>query len=134
MAITPSVTASPVGKVKEGKDEDEKSWGQKVTELCHLLALCPPTYRAQPTDPEVAGNILSCAAYFPYDPTVVSILGQAGGPVGEVRHVLGKKRAREECARGVWQFLEAIRRRRVGGLGDKVKEKERKGSSSEESD
>lgn len=45
---------------------------------------------------------------------MVAMFGPSGGPVGAVRHVLGKKQAREECARGVWEELEGLRRERMG--------------------
>lgn len=34
------------------------------------------------------------------------------GPIGEVRNVYGKKRAKEECARLVVGYLEGVRERR----------------------
>ena len=46
------------------------------------------------------------------------------GPVGEVRHVLGRKRAREECAKGVWLYLEALRRKRLGTEEGEIEEEE----------
>lgn len=46
---------------------------------------------------------------------MVAMFGPSGGPVGAVRHVLGKKQAREECMRGVWDVLEELRKERLGG-------------------
>ena len=39
------------------------------------------------------------------------------GPVAEVRSVFGKKNAREECAKGVLEFLERLARGRGVDLG-----------------
>lgn len=73
-------------------------------ELCPVLGLAQCEYRFQP-DPRAPG-FLSGAAYFPQDPLV-------GGPIGEVRNVFGKKAAKEECAKGVLEFLEGVRKERM---------------------
>ncbi|MCJ1246974.1 hypothetical protein MMC30_004185 [Trapelia coarctata] len=100
--------------VERGEEEGEKSWGMKVNDLCTLLSITPPTYRLSPTDPTLAPNVLSGAAYFPHDPTIISLLGPTGGPIGEVRHLLGKNQAKKECARATWEFLEGVRKERLG--------------------
>ena len=52
-----------------------------------------------------APNILTGAAYFRCEP-------QFPGPVGEVRNIFGKKNAKEECAKGVWEVLHALAKKR----------------------
>lgn len=42
--------------------------------------------------------MLSGAAHFPSNPFFPK-------PMGEVRNVFGKKNAKEECARGLWEDL-----------------------------
>lgn len=86
-------------------DESAQSWGQRVNALYPLLGLPTPEYRLQLDEGSI--NFYSGAAYF-------SGVVDAEGPVGEVRHVVGRRRAREECAKGVWFFLEGLRRRRLG--------------------
>ncbi|KAL8713370.1 MAG: hypothetical protein Q9220_002569 [cf. Caloplaca sp. 1 TL-2023] len=73
----------------------------RVTELLPLLALPPPTYRFAPASAS-APNMLSGAAYFADDDPLLQ------GAIGEVRNVFGKKNAKEECARGVWEVLRTL--------------------------
>ncbi|MCJ1388742.1 hypothetical protein MMC18_001591 [Xylographa bjoerkii] len=94
-------------KKKRGEQDGERSWGERVVDLCTALGLTPPTYRFAPNDPATAPNILSGAAHFANEPLMRA-------PVGEVRNVYGRKNAREECARGVVAFLEGLRRERLG--------------------
>lgn len=76
---------------------------QKINELCPLLGLPLPLYRFSPNPDAPVGNILSGAAYFPDNPLL-------SGPVGMVRNVFGKKKARDECAREVYMALMQIAR------------------------
>ena len=85
------------------------SFGQRVNDLYPILGLSAPEYRLRPS-PQ-APNFHSGAAYFPRDPLVVK------GPVGEINNVFGKKNAREECAKGVLEFLERLVRERGGEVG-----------------
>ncbi len=71
-------------------------------DICPILGLTVPTYRFVATSPSTP-NLLSGAAYFVGQPMFP-------GPVGEVRNVFGKKSAKEECARGVWQVLRRLAR------------------------
>ncbi|MCJ1476360.1 hypothetical protein MMC13_005026 [Lambiella insularis] len=89
--------------------EGEKSWGQRVNELALDLNLAPPTYQLTPSNPALASNIFSGAAYFANEPL-------HRGPIGEVRNVFGRKNAREECARGVFAWMEELRERRLAAL------------------
>lgn len=65
-----------------------------------------------------AASFYSGAAVFPRDGLVVR------EPVGEVRNVFGKKNAREECAKGVLEFLEGLARRRGVEVGEGLEEGE----------
>ena len=80
------------------------TFGQRVNALYPRLGLSAPEYRIVAT--AQAPNFHSGAAFFPRDGLVVA------GPVGEVRGVFGKKNAREECAKGVLEFLEQLARER----------------------
>ena len=71
-----------------------------------MLNLQPPQYRFNPTNPSTP-SLLSGAAYFPGTP-----YSDLQGPIGEVRNVFGKKNAKEECARGVWDVLVRVAKKR----------------------
>lgn len=73
-------------------------------DLCPILGLTAPTYRIVASSPTTP-NLLTGAAYFGGNPLFP-------GPVGEVRNVFGKKSAKEECARGVWQVLAKLAKKR----------------------
>lgn len=90
---------------------DKATFGQRVNALYPRLGLSAPEYRIG----AVAGhapNFHSGAAFFPRDGLVVP------GPVGEVRSVFGKRNAREECAKGVLEFLEQLARGRGVDVGE----------------
>lgn len=73
-------------------------------DICPILGLSPPEYRINPLSAN-APNMVSGAAYFRAEPLFPN-------PVGEVRNVFGKKSAKEECAKGVWQVLSELAKRR----------------------
>ncbi len=78
-------------------------------DLAPLLSLPPPLYRLAPASP-AAPNLLSGAAYFTgMDAAFHPLLKE---PVGEVRNVFGKKNAKEESARGVWEVLRKVAKER----------------------
>ena len=81
---------------------------KRKSDLCTALNIHPPTYRLAALDPATAPHVYSGAARFESEPLMRQ-------PVGEVRHVFGRKNAREECARGVVAYLEGVRRGRGGG-------------------
>ncbi|MCJ1225681.1 hypothetical protein MMC12_002330 [Toensbergia leucococca] len=89
----------------------DATFTQKVADLCPLLGLSAPEYRLAPTSPS-APHLLSGAAYFPQDSLVVP------GSVGECKHVFGKKSAKEECARGVFEYLRALAEKRGVSVGE----------------
>ncbi|KAK3062252.1 hypothetical protein LTS18_004516 [Coniosporium uncinatum] len=102
-----AITALP--SQQEADAKKEKSYGQRVNELCVELGLGMPEYRFS-ADARAAG-FLSGGAWFLQSPLVPS-------PVGEVRNVVGRKKAREECAKGLVRFLEELRAERLRTIGD----------------
>ena len=72
--------------------------------MCPILGLTPPQYKIAPAS-ALAPNMLSGYASFP---------GQPGMPpeIGEVRNVFGKKNAKEEIAKVVWEVLIALAQKR----------------------
>ncbi|MCJ1339498.1 hypothetical protein MMC09_004788 [Bachmanniomyces sp. S44760] len=83
-----------------------QTWAQKITTLTSLLSLPQPTYAFSPSSssssisltetPKLA--LYSGAAFFKRATGTI-------GPIGEVRNVYGKKAAKQECARGVVDWL-----------------------------
>ena len=88
----------------EGDDLADVSFTLKVLRLCSLLRLPQPTYQFPPNPLAPGSNILTGAAYFVESANHPLLVG----PVGEVRNVFGKKNAKEECARRVFQVLMKI--------------------------
>ncbi|EKG17569.1 Double-stranded RNA-binding protein [Macrophomina phaseolina MS6] len=78
------------------------SLGQQVTTLCRRIGCAQPIFKLTP-DPH-APSIWSGAAFFAHDPAVAL----PDQPVGEVRMVFGKRKAKEEIARGVLKRLQEI--------------------------
>ncbi|EMD85535.1 hypothetical protein COCC4DRAFT_76101 [Bipolaris maydis ATCC 48331] len=79
------------------------SFAQRVATLAATLALPTPEwkYTAHPSDP----TFHSVACFF-------RDAGPHEGPIGEVRNVFGKKRAKEECARLTLDYLLDVREKR----------------------
>ncbi|KAL9041972.1 MAG: hypothetical protein Q9180_000920 [Flavoplaca navasiana] len=102
--------AGPTVKVEAKGIEVKKdaSYANRVNDLAPLLSLTTPVYRFTPTS-AAAPNMFSGAAYFTGDALHYPSLK---GEVGEVRNVYGKKNAKEECARGVWEALKGVARER----------------------
>ncbi len=76
----------------------------QVAALAHLLSLNTPEYRFEHANPSVPDmHTVSC--YFKNG-------GAHEGPIGEVRNVFGKKKAKEECARLVLRYLNEVKRQR----------------------
>lgn len=94
---------------KEANDylTNDASYVLKVLKLCSLLQIPQPIYQLGPNPLAPVVNVLSGAAYFS-DRVVSESHPLLVGPVGEVRNVYGKKNAKEECARGVFQVLMKI--------------------------
>ena len=97
-----TVTLSPHGQTLNV--QEDASHAQKVNDICPMLGFSPPQYHLGPVS-DNAPNILSGYATFPNNLYLV-------GAVGEVRHVFGKKDAREEVAKNVWRVLVELARSR----------------------
>lgn len=81
----------------------------QVQALAHSLGFESPEYRF-----ENGGGVGGTAT--PDLHTVSCFFrngGRHAGPIGEVRNVFGRKRAREECARLVLGYLEEVRKERL---------------------
>lgn len=96
------------------------SHAQRVNDICPQLGLTQPQYHIQAPSPDTAPNILSGYATFPGETALGPSMGTEGseegaatrngrsnlaGPIGEARHVFGRKNAKEEIAKGVWAAL-----------------------------
>ncbi|EUC45811.1 hypothetical protein COCMIDRAFT_36514 [Bipolaris oryzae ATCC 44560] len=79
------------------------SFAQRVATLAATLALPTPEWKyvSHPSDP----NFHSVACFF-------RGAGPHEGPIGEVRNVFGKKKAKEECARLTLEYLLDVREKR----------------------
>ncbi|KAF2758800.1 hypothetical protein EJ05DRAFT_364511 [Pseudovirgaria hyperparasitica] len=77
----------------------------QVSVLARRLGIREPLYVNVPSDPQIQG-FWNCSASFPGDP-------KFPGSIGEVHNVLGKKTAKEECARWVWEYLKEIEAERM---------------------
>ncbi|KAL8803286.1 MAG: hypothetical protein Q9182_003244 [Xanthomendoza sp. 2 TL-2023] len=93
------------------------SYANRVADLAPLLSFTAPTYNFTPVS-AAAPSMFSGAAYFTGD--ALEAHPKLKGPVAEVRNVFGKKNAKEECARGVWDLLKEVAR----GRGVEVEEVE----------
>lgn len=80
------------------------SYAAQVPLLCHRLGFCVPRYIIEPISP--ASPLYNAHADFGNDPRI-------DGIVGEVRHIYGKKKAKEEVAKIVVPFLKNIERLRM---------------------
>ncbi|KAF1914346.1 hypothetical protein BDU57DRAFT_578231 [Ampelomyces quisqualis] len=75
------------------------SYPQQVVRLAVLLSLGTPEWRCVPSPLDRDFHTVSC--YF-------SGGGAHKGPIGEVRNVFGKKKAKEECARLTLEYLQEV--------------------------
>ncbi|KAF2450801.1 hypothetical protein P171DRAFT_403497 [Karstenula rhodostoma CBS 690.94] len=81
------------------------SYAQRAAHLATQLGLNSPEWRYAPSPASAQGfHTVSC--FFKNG-------GPHENPNCEVRHVFGKKNAKEECARLVLQYLEGVREKRV---------------------
>ncbi|KAF3002366.1 hypothetical protein E8E13_000255 [Curvularia kusanoi] len=79
----------------------------QVQALAHSLGFESPEYRFQTDGGAAAAPDLHTVSCFFRNG------GRHAGPIGEVRNVFGRKKAREECARLVLGYLEEVRRERL---------------------
>ncbi|KAF2661890.1 hypothetical protein K491DRAFT_686867 [Lophiostoma macrostomum CBS 122681] len=101
---SPGANAAPPST----NNSTSSSYAARVASLAqNTLAFPPPEYKY--ADDGVA-NFHTVACYF---------RGVAGheGPIGEVRHVFGKKKAKEECAKLVLEYLLAVKEKRLRDFG-----------------
>lgn len=80
------------------------TYTQKVNDAYHLLGLSTPQYVLRATS-DLAPNMISGHASFPNEPRLPK-------EIGEVRNIYGKKSAKEEVAKGVWQVLQELAEKR----------------------
>lgn len=81
------------------------SFAHRVATLSSLLSLPTPEWRFSPA-PSHAPGFHTVACFF-------RDAGPHEGPIGEVRNVFGRKKAKEECARGVLEYLEGVKEKRL---------------------
>ena len=86
-------------------------------DFCPLLGLTSPQYILTPASTLVP-NMMSGYATFPNQPGMPK-------EIGEVKDIFGKKNAKEEVAKGVWEVLQALAQKR------NVRVEEAEGTSSD---
>ena len=80
------------------------TYTQKVNDAYGLLGLQAPQYVFEAAS-HLAPNMFSGYASFPNEPSLPK-------EIGEVRNVFGKKSAKEEVAKGVWEVLLGLAEKR----------------------
>ncbi|OAK97787.1 hypothetical protein IQ06DRAFT_280523 [Phaeosphaeriaceae sp. SRC1lsM3a] len=80
------------------------SYAQQLQSLALALSLGTPEWRWTPNPLDRDFHTVAC--YFAGG-------GQHAGPIGEVRNVFGKKKAKEECARLTLEYLKEVRKERM---------------------
>lgn len=97
----PTQTASSIAP--SSGHESQQAAATRVPELCKELGLTPPAYRMMST-PEAPMMWSGYALFLLND--------EIKGEVGAFKNVMGKKNAKEVCARGVIGFLEEYKKRK----------------------
>lgn len=80
-------------------------------DMCPLLGLAPPQYVLGSAS-AMAPAMISGYATFANSPSMPA-------HIGEVRNIFGKKNAKEEIAKGVWEVLEKLALKRNVRLSEK---------------
>jgi len=88
------------------------SYPQQVARLAHILSLPSPEWRYTPSPLDRDFHTVQC--FFAGG-------GAHAGPIGEVRNVFGKKKAKEECARLTLEYLNEVHAHRIA-YGQKMME------------
>lgn len=103
---TSNKTSTPTtpSKVTPGTPSYMESYPSRVAQLATQLSLPCPEYIYTPHASEP--NFQSVACFF-------RDAGPHAGPLGEVRNVFGRKRAKDECARLVLAYLEELKEQRL---------------------
>jgi hypothetical protein len=109
------VQAPPAPKARKSSDSASAdntpvspggmSYPQQAAQLSTALGLGTPEWRFHPEDPAAPG-FLNASCFFKSG-------GQHEGPIGEVRNIFGKKRAKEECARLTVEYLQGVKEQRM---------------------
>ncbi|KAL9101279.1 MAG: hypothetical protein Q9163_003451 [Psora crenata] len=86
--------------------EEGCSYGQKVDKIAHFLGL--PALQYHLSQCPAAPNMVSGFAIFLDQHVLEGLRGQ----LGEVRNVYGKKNARDEIAKAVWELLRRVAEQR----------------------
>jgi hypothetical protein len=79
------------------------SYAQRVSDLARTLSLGSPEWRYTPSP---SPDFHTVACFF-------SMPGAHAGPIGQVRNILGRKKAKDECARLTLAYLEELERLRI---------------------
>ena len=86
------------------------TYTQKVNDAYSLLGLQTPQYVLTAAS-DLAPSIFSGYASFPNEPGLPK-------EIGEVRNVFGKKNAKEEIAKGVWEVLRKLAEKRGATISE----------------
>ncbi|KAF2820434.1 hypothetical protein CC86DRAFT_333923 [Ophiobolus disseminans] len=87
-----------------GASASAGSYPQQVARLAHILSLPTPEWKYTPSPLDRDFHTVHC--FFPGG-------GAHAGPIGEVRNVFGKKKAKEECARLTLEYLNEVHALRI---------------------
>ncbi|KAH7086358.1 hypothetical protein FB567DRAFT_471912 [Paraphoma chrysanthemicola] len=110
-----SPTASPHvgGQASVASSTLETSYAQQAARLAVILSLPTPEWRYQPSSIDREFYTVQC--FF-------NGAGPHQGPVGEVRNVFGKKKAKEECARLTLDYLREVHAHRLASGQEMLKD------------
>lgn len=86
----------------------EQSWSKKVRDLAEELGYPPPRYDI--TQNPAMDSMYSGYAYF-HDTTTTE------GKYGEFSNIFGRKSAKEQCAKDLYEFLEKVKEQRLSQFG-----------------
>jgi hypothetical protein len=86
------------------------TYAAQVTQLAVDLGLGTPEFRYEQDSHPAAPNFYKCSCWFKSG-------GKTDGPIGMTGHLLGKKNAREQCAKGALEWLLEEKERRAKVVG-----------------
>ena len=86
------------------------TYAQKVNDAFPILGLPTPQYVLGPAS-DLAPNMISGYAFFPNQPSLPK-------EIGEVRNIYGKKNAKEEIAKGLWQVMQELAAQRGASISE----------------
>ncbi|KAF2174909.1 hypothetical protein K469DRAFT_704031 [Zopfia rhizophila CBS 207.26] len=107
-AVQPPPSSKPKKKASGPNTTSavEASYASLVAEVARELHYPAPQYVFESADIQ-APNFYTVKCFFK------ELNGSGSGPHGEVRHVYGKKNAKEACARLTWAYLNSIKMQRL---------------------